>query len=268
MVPDEISRAAYHGQLAEIREWFAASPPRDPDERDSTPNRWTLLHQCADGGRVATMRFLLDHGADASAADDRGWTPLHICALYGYADAVAILLDGGARVDARNGSGHTPLISAAREGRDAVLKRLLKHGAALGERNTYDETAEATARRWNRPATADLLGRVRAAGGWSGYVRAPRRQLLALRILCEQGRARTDDALLRRLFPAAPPAPEGAKRTREDYRAEQGGVVPRGIFWTIVEYWRSSRDCGRDDGAPGAAPPWAGAPRALEAGEV
>ena len=61
-------------------------------------------------------------------------------------------------------------------------------------------------------------------------------------IAAEQGRAETQDALLRRLFPAGPPAPEGIKRPREAYRAQKGGRLPRGIFVHIVGFWRSSRD--------------------------
>ena len=106
-----------------------------------------------------------------------------------------------------------------------------------------------------------------------------RKRVLALRVLCEQGRASTDDDLLRRLFPAAP-SPEPAatvKRAletalaaqphvralvdvdalaaalmREDsdvlvapkrrYCAAAGGRLPRGIFWHIFEYWRCDRD--------------------------
>ena len=60
-----------------------------------------------------------------------------------------------------------------------------------------------------------------------------------LRILAEQGLAETQDTLLRRLFPAGPPAPEGIERT---YRAQKGGLIPRGIFMHIFGYWRSSRD--------------------------
>ena len=63
-----------------------------------------------------------------------------------------------------------------------------------------------------------------------------------LRIVAEQGRAETQDTLLRRLFPAGPPAPEGIKRPREAYRAQKGGRLPRGIFMHIAGYWRSSRD--------------------------
>ena len=63
-----------------------------------------------------------------------------------------------------------------------------------------------------------------------------------LRIAAEQRRAKTQDALLQRLFPAGPPAAEGIERPRKAHRAQKGGLIPRGIFMHIVGYWRSSRD--------------------------
>ena len=87
-----------------------------------------------------------------------------------------------------------------------------------------------------------LLADVRRAGSWAKYVLVPRQRVLALRVLCDQGRTSTDDDLLRRLFPAAPPPAATVKRARQDYRAAEGGRVPRGIFWLILEYWRCDRD--------------------------
>ena len=122
-----------------------------------------------------------------------------------------------------------------------MIRLLLSRGAALDARDIDGYNAEALAR-LNRPQGAALLAAVRVAGGWGKYVLVPRKRVLAHRVLCEQGRASTDDALLRRLFPAAPPPAEGVTRTRADYRAQKGGRLPRGIFWHIFEYWRCDRD--------------------------
>ena len=54
-------------------------------------------------------------------------------------------------------------------------------------------------------AAIALLVAVRLAGGWDAYVRYPRKRLLALRVLCERDRAKTEDDLLLRLFPWHPP---------------------------------------------------------------
>ena len=119
---------------------------------------------------------------------------------------------------------------------------LLHCGADINARDDYGGTAETHALSRNYRWTAALLAGVRRAGGWRPYVRYPRFCLLMIRILAEQGRAETQDALLRRLFPAGPPAPGGTKRPREAYRAQKGGRLPRGIFAHILGYWRSSRD--------------------------
>jgi hypothetical protein len=130
----------------------------------------------------------------------------------------------------------------ARFGHCEMIRLLLHHGADFDARDNNGTTAEAHARMHTRPEAAALLAAVRRAGGWRPYVGYPRFRLLMLRIVAEQGRAETKDALLRRLFPAGPPAPVGTKRPRETYRAQKGGLIPRGIFMHIVGYWRSSRD--------------------------
>ena len=141
---------------------------------------------------------------------------------------------------------------AALFGHCDMIRLLLSRGAALDARNNDGRDAETIARRFNNDDEAPaLLADVRLAGGtWDAYLRDPRKRLLALRVLCERGRASTDDALLRRLFPAAPAtaaeggkrAKRGLQRTREEYRAAKGGRLPRGIFWHILEYWRCDRD--------------------------
>jgi hypothetical protein len=72
----------------------------------------------------------------------------------------------------------------------------------------------------------ELLSAVRAAGGWVAYARAPRVQLLMLRILCERGRAVAPAGLLARLF-----ACETERR-----------ALPNDTFWHIVQFWPSDRD--------------------------
>ncbi|GLA02053.1 hypothetical protein AnigIFM60653_001347 [Aspergillus niger] len=37
----------------------------------------SLLHAAAGGGRLATVRFLLDHGADPNMMNTKGWLPVH-----------------------------------------------------------------------------------------------------------------------------------------------------------------------------------------------
>jgi ankyrin repeat protein len=65
---------------------------------------------------VEMVTFLLDHGADPNAADQRGFTALHRAAEMAELRIVQSLLDHGAFPHPEAG-GHTPLSLA--QGRDA-----------------------------------------------------------------------------------------------------------------------------------------------------
>ena len=133
-----------------------------------------------------------------------------------------------------------------------------------------------------------ILADVRAAGSWEAYITYPRRSLLSLRILCEQGRAKPSDALcndhdlaarilaastigeahsvarafspaplgvLRALFPHH--APISKERPRESLRARTTKTdLPREVFWLILSFWRSDRDHERTPRLEVALPPW------------
>jgi len=86
------------------------------------------LAYAINGVHVATVRYLLDHGADPNKADDKGFTSLHIAAEDGYCKIVEILLSKGASVDALSNRG-TPLHLAATNGHHKTVKILLDHNA-------------------------------------------------------------------------------------------------------------------------------------------
>jgi len=236
MLTWEIIRSAERGDAAAIQEWFS-SGTRDPDERDGVGR--TLLYICAEHGDCEAMCILLENGADVESRENKcGITPLHRATLGGHVDAAALLLESGAFIDTISREGYTALILAAYYGQSFMIDFLLRHNASIDIRDC-DGTAEDNARKEGHLRHAALLRDVRLAGGsWDAYVRFPRKRVLALRVLCEQGRAATDDSLLRRLFPAAAPPAAGVKGAREEYVAAKGGRLPRGIFWHIFEYWR------------------------------
>ena len=75
---------------------------------------------------------------------------------------------------------------------------------------------------------------MRLSGGWKAYARAPRVDLLMLRVLCQRGRATAPRGPLRRLFSTSF-ANSGAKR-----RA-RGASLPDALFWHVLSFWRSQR---------------------------
>ena len=87
--------------------------------------------------------------------------------------------------------------------------------------------------------TADFLAGVKAAGSWRAYWRAPRVELVRLRSLCDRGRAE-------------PPSPRVSRSSNELSVAEAKVLerlfgaptrrLPNEVFWTILTFWRSSRD--------------------------
>lgn len=73
----------------------------------AAPGNTTVLHAAAGAGLQATLRALLDHGADVAAVSSNraAETPLHVAARSGMADACALLVSGGADPAALNGAG-------------------------------------------------------------------------------------------------------------------------------------------------------------------
>jgi ankyrin repeat protein len=92
-------------------------------------------------GDTATVRALIDNGADvdAKAADDT--TALHWAVHLGDVDAARVLVEHDARVDALNRYGLAPLHVAASEGRAPLVQLLLEAGASANLKGRNGETA-------------------------------------------------------------------------------------------------------------------------------
>src|SRR5262249_30647085 len=86
------------------------------------------LHHAAGFGSLATMKLLLDKGADVNPANKRKSTPLFWAA--NDEAKVRLLIDRGANVNAKTVDGRTPLYQAALMGDGLrVLQLLLAKGA-------------------------------------------------------------------------------------------------------------------------------------------
>jgi ankyrin repeat protein len=103
----------------------------------------TPLMRAARSGDTATMRVLLDAGADTALKTKEGTTALLFAAGVGYRDkqtkgteaealeALKILLDRDGDIEQKNTRGETALHGAASRGADTIVKYLVEHGAKL-----------------------------------------------------------------------------------------------------------------------------------------
>ena len=204
-------QAIISGDLAALE---AALPGAAEDDLTSA------MSTAVEKDRCDMLRLLLDHGVAADARRVSYYRTALFAAADGYGfegqycrmDAAIMLLDAGADVNHSDLDGYTPLIEAAHGGHLEMLRLLLRRGAKH-DASFYVEadgmsiggTAEDMAKAQGHDECVTLLSGVRLAGGWKKWVSIPRKQLVVLRVLCERGRASTEDALLARLFPSNAP---------------------------------------------------------------
>ena len=150
----------------------------------------TPLHYLAVENDLASVRALVEHGAQVNTLNECGGTPLSEAASLGYvelvkyllsvgaklriegqkepilheavrsgsAEMVKLFLEAGAEVNAANDLRETPLHLAAQDDKNLALARLLiQFGADINAKGLFDETALAVAQRSGASAIAAEL---------------------------------------------------------------------------------------------------------------
>ena len=124
------------------------------------PAARTTLADAAEQRDQASVRALLQTGADVNATQVDGTTALHWAAYHDDAETVQLLVRAGAKVNAVNRYGVPPLAQACINGNAAVVKLLLEAGADVNATMKGGETVlMLAARSGNAEAVKALLAR-------------------------------------------------------------------------------------------------------------
>lgn len=122
--------ACQANQVASVRALLDAGANVDLSMTDgTTPLHYAALHSSE------ILELLLEKGAQVNvsttSADLEGATPLHIAAEFGQLKWVRLLIQRGANVNALMLNGSTPIVQACKEGQAEIVKALLDAGAQL-----------------------------------------------------------------------------------------------------------------------------------------
>ncbi|MDY6982047.1 MAG: ankyrin repeat domain-containing protein, partial [Pseudomonadota bacterium] len=132
-----IADAAQQGDLATVRQLLQQGADVNEPQIDGS----TALHWAAQANDTTLVRVLIEAGADASARNRVGAPPLLPASINGNADILALLLDAGADPNQTvSATGDTPLMLAARTGLTDAIDVLLAHGADVNARETWGHT--------------------------------------------------------------------------------------------------------------------------------
>jgi len=142
----DIFEAAATGNEAQLAALLDAQPEL---AQSFSGDGWTPLHLAAAFGTPAAVSALLAAGAqvDAVSRNPQQNQPLHAALALGKnAETVRLLLDHGAQANAAQAGGFTAMFSAAIANRRDLAEILLAHGADPHQKNDQGKTAAEFAR--------------------------------------------------------------------------------------------------------------------------
>ena len=125
VMPQEVSRAAFGGDLQQVNAWLQEG---HVDALDKTG--CGLLHVAAGGGQLHVAEELLQRGASVDLrTSSGGGTALMSAAMQGQVAMVRLLLKHNASVDLQSEVGHTALGTAKMFCNNEVVQELQDAGA-------------------------------------------------------------------------------------------------------------------------------------------
>ena len=170
----EFIAACDGGDAATVRRLLQAGA--DPNEVDQG---FPAIAGAAQYGHVNVVRVLVEAGAKLEATSPNGVTALMYAAMYGKADCAEALLEWGADKDAADEYGDTALHRAAINGKLECARLLRRHGANLEAKNKRGDTALVQAAYYGKADCAAALlewgaDKDVAPGGWTALHNAAR----------------------------------------------------------------------------------------------
>jgi ankyrin repeat protein len=118
----------------------------------------TLLSKAAAGGKMESLRFLLDKGASINKPSyHTGHTPFRNASNNNQIEAMEKLWELGSDIEIRDSTKATPLISCAKGGKLEAIEWLLDHGADILAEDERSKTAEDWARENGHTKIVELL---------------------------------------------------------------------------------------------------------------
>ncbi|XP_068656796.1 probable protein S-acyltransferase 23 [Aristolochia californica] len=126
VITDVFSASAY-GNLEKLRKFVEIDgcSLSKPDVNGYYALQWASLNNFA-----GAAQYIIDHGADANAADNSLQTALHWAAVRGSIPVADVLLQNGARVEAADLNGYRATHVAAQYGQTTFLNHIIaKYGA-------------------------------------------------------------------------------------------------------------------------------------------